>query len=102
LPINPNGKRQVVVVMRERDGRNLTQVFKSKQQSTTFIRLRDTERTDPMAEGTNSWNSLDATIPIKRINQEAYGEDGTCTNDAENCFSQLGLAELDHHHLISG
>src|SRR5271170_822349 len=40
LVVNQNGKRRVVVVIRERDGRSLTQVFKNELLSTTFIRSR--------------------------------------------------------------
>src|SRR5580700_7520427 len=38
LAVNQNGKRQVVVVIRERDGRSLTQVFKNEISSAAFIR----------------------------------------------------------------
>jgi transposase-like protein len=103
LAVNQNGKRKVVVVIRERDGRTLTQVFKSELQSTTFIRSRVAKGTELMADEANSWNNLEASFPIKRINhQEAYSEDGACTNDAENFFSRMRRAELGHFHHIAG
>jgi transposase-like protein len=103
LAVNQNGKRQVVVAIRERDGRSLTQVFKSELQSTTFIRTRVNKGTELMADEANSWNDLAASFPIKRINhQEAYSEAGACTNGAENLFSRLRRAEIGHHHHISG
>ena len=56
-----------------------------------------------MADEANSWNSLAASFPIKRINhQEAYSEDGACTNGAENFFSRIRRAELGHFHHIAG
>ena len=103
LAVNQNGKRQVVVVIRERNGRSLTQVFKNELLSTTFIRSRVAKGTEIMADEANSWNDLAANFPIKRINhQEAYSEDGACTNGAENLFSRLRRAEIGHHHHISG
>jgi hypothetical protein len=103
LAVNQNGKRQVVVVIRERDGRSLTQVFKNELLSTTFIRSRVNKGTELMADEANSWNDLAASFPIKRINhQEAYSEAGTCTNGAENLFSRLRRAEIGHHHHIIG
>jgi hypothetical protein len=56
-----------------------------------------------MEDEANSWNSLHAAFPMKRINhQEAYSEAGACTNDAEGLFSRLRRAEIGHHHHISG
>ena len=34
--------------------------------------------------------------------QEAYSEDGACTNWAEEFFSRLRRAEIGHHHHIAG
>src|SRR5271168_3398878 len=103
LAINQNGKRQVVIAIRERSGRSLTQVFKSEISSLAFIRARVAKGTELMADEANSWNDLAASFPIKRINhQEAYSEAGACTNGAENLFSRLRRAEIGHHHHISG
>ena len=56
-----------------------------------------------MADEANSWNSLGESFPIKRINhQEAYSEDGACTNGEEGLFSRLPRAELGHFHHIAG
>ena len=39
----------------------------------------------------------------KRINhQEAYSDDGPCTNDTESFFSRARRAEIGIHHHISG
>ena len=103
LAVNQTGKRQVVVAIRERDGRSITQVFKNEAASTSFIRSRVDRATELMADEANSWNDLAATYPMKRINhQEAYSVDGACTNGAENLFSRMRRAEIGHHHHISG
>ena len=102
LAINQNGKRRVVVVIRERDGRTLTQVFKSELASTTFIRSRVAHGTELMADESNAWNGLHASFAMKRINHEfAYSDAGACTNGAEEFFSRLRRAEIGHHHHIA-
>jgi len=45
LAENQSGKRQVVVVMRERDGRTLPQVFSAEEAAVSAIRLRITKGT---------------------------------------------------------
>jgi len=103
LAIHQNGKRKVVVAVREREGRAITQVFKTEAASTRFICSRVERGTELMADEANSWNDLGAKFSLKRINhQEAYSEDGACTNGAENRFSRLRRAEIGHHHDISG
>ena len=40
---------------------------------------------------------------MKRINhEEAYSENGACTNWAEEFFSRMRRAEIGHHHHIAG
>jgi transposase-like protein len=103
LSVNQTGKRKVVVAVREREGRTITNVFKTEGASTRFICSRVESGTELMADEANSWNDLGAKYPMKRINhQEAYSEDGACTNGAENLFSRLRRSEIGHHHHISG
>ena len=103
LAINQNGKRRVVVAIRERDGRTVTQVFKTEAASVSFIKSRVAKGTELMTDEASSWNDLDGAYTVKRINhQEAYSEDGACSNGAENLFSRLRRAEIGHHHHISG
>jgi transposase-like protein len=103
LAKNQNGKRKVVVVIRERDGRTLTHAFASEAASTDFIKARVAKGTELMADEAGSWNALHAAFPMKRINhQEAYSLDGACTNWAEEYFSRLRRAEIGQHHRISG
>ena len=103
LAINQNSKRRVVVAIRERDGGTITQVFKTEGVSVSFIKSRVAKGTELMTNEAASWNDLDRAFVVKRINhQEAYSEDRTCSNGAENLFSRLRRAEIGHHHHISG
>jgi hypothetical protein len=100
---NQNGKRKVVVVIRERDGRTLSQVFPSEAASTSFIKGRVAQGTELMADEAGSWNALHTTFAMKRIDHsKAYSDDGACTNGAEEFFSRLRRAEIGHHHHIAG
>src|SRR3984957_18461227 len=56
LAKNQNGKRQVVVVVRERDGRTVPAVFKTEAASLNFIMNRVAADTSIMADEANSWN----------------------------------------------
>jgi hypothetical protein len=103
LAINQNGKRKVVVVIRERDGRTLTQTFPNEGASVSFIKSRVAKGTELMADEAGSWNDLNASFAMKRIDHSfAYSAEGACTNGAEEFFSRLRRAEIGHHHHIAG
>jgi hypothetical protein len=103
LAVNQNGKRRAVVVIRERDGRTLTQVFKTEAASTSFIKSRIAKGTEVTADESGAWNELHASFEMKRINHDfAYSHDGACTNGAEEFFSRLRRMEIGHHHKIAG
>jgi transposase-like protein len=100
---NQNDKRKAVVVVRERDGRTLTQVFKSEAASVSFIKSRVAKGTEIVADAGGAWNVLHASYQMKRIDHEyAYSDDGACTNGAEEFFSRLRRAEIGHHHHLAG
>ena len=100
---NQTGKRQCVVVVRERDGHTLPAAFKSEVDAMAFIRNRVAEGTEIMADDATSWNALHARYTVKRINHQlAYSMDGACTNGAEPFFSRMRRAEQGHHHHIAG
>ncbi len=103
LSANQNGKRRVVLAIRERNGRTVTQVFESEAAAAGFIKARVDRGTILHADESSAWNPLHATFETKRINhQEAYSLDDACTNQAESFFSRLRRAEIGHHHHISG
>ncbi len=100
---NQNGKRQCVVIIRERDGKTLPAVFRSEGEAMSFIRTRVAPGTELMADESQAWNDLHGRYSMKRINhQEAYSLAGACTNGAEEFFSRMRRAEIGHHHHIAG
>jgi hypothetical protein len=100
---NQNGKRQCVVIIRERDGKTLPAVFRSEGEAMSFIRTRVAPGTELMADESQAWNDLHGRYSMKRINhQEAYSMAGACTNGAEEFFSRMRRAEIGHHHHIAG
>lgn len=103
LAMNQTGKRQVVVVMRERGGRTLPFVFRSEDQAVPTIRERVLSGTTIYADEAPSWDALHARFDVKRINHSiAFSDDGACTNQAESYFARLRRAEWGQHHHISG
>jgi len=103
LKANQSGKRRVVVVMREREGRTLPFVFKSEDQSVPTIRAHVESGTTVYADEASSWDELHASYETRRINHSvAFMDDGACTNQAESYFARLRRAEIGQHHQISG
>jgi transposase-like protein len=101
-----SGKRKVVVVIRERDGRTLPGVFHSEVEALTFIRRQVPRGTELYADEAGAWNTLHARYTLHRINhEEAYslgGEYEINTNAAESFFSRMRRGEFGHHHHIAG
>ena len=103
LASNQNGKRKVVVIIRERNGNSVPAVFASEGKALSFIAARIAPGTVVNADEAGSWDALHGKFEMKRINhQEAYSADGACTNMAEEYFSRLRRAEVGHHHHIAG
>jgi transposase-like protein len=100
---NQTGKRQSVVIVRERNGNSIPAVFKSEGAALAWIKSRVEIGTVVNADEASGWNDLASKFEMKRINhQEAYSLDGACTNQAESYFSRLRRAEMGHHHHVSG
>jgi transposase-like protein len=104
LAKNQNGKRRVVVVVRERGGRTLPAVFKTEAAATSWIRSRVRKDSTLMADEAPSWNDLHARYEVSRIDHsQLYSTGtGTYTNGAESFFSRMRRAEIGHHHHIAG
>lgn len=103
LAINQTGKRQAVVIIRERDGKSLPAVFKSEGAALSWIKSRIKPGTLVNADEGPAWNELHSRFEMRRINHEqAYSADGACTNNAEEYFSRMRRAEIGHHHHIAG
>jgi transposase-like protein len=85
--MNQNGKRNAVIVIRERNGNTLPAVFRTEGQALKFIQSR-------IAKGT--------VVNADESGEEAYSLDGACTNWAEEFFSRMRRGEIGHHHHIAG
>jgi transposase-like protein len=97
------GKRQVVVVMRERKGRTLPFVFRKESDAVPTIRNHISGGSIVHADEARGWDSLHAYYDMRRINHSIeFSKDGTNTNQAESYFSRLRRAEIGTHHRISG
>lgn len=109
LSENQTGKRQCVVVIRERameglmTGRTMARAFASEDAALDYIKDRVDRSTTVHADESTAWNPLHARFDTKRINHSVeYQTDECNTNQAESYFSRLRRAELGHHHHISG
>jgi transposase-like protein len=103
LAVNQNGKRRVVVVMRERGGRTLPFVVKTEAAGVSVIARMVKAGSEIHADEALHWDRLHAKFLTKRINhQESYSDGEACTNMAESFFSRLRRAEIGIHHHISG
>ncbi len=103
LVINQTGKRRVVVVMRERNGKTLPFVFRSEDASISTIHARVEHGSTVYADEAACWDALHARFAAKRVNHSVcFRDEDACTNQAESYFSRLRRAEVDTHHHISG
>lgn len=101
--VNQNGKRRVVVAMRERNGRTLPFVFKAEGDAIETIAERVAPDATVHADEAAHWDKLHAIFLTKRINhQHAYSDGEACTNAAESFFSRIRRAEAGHFHHLSG
>jgi transposase-like protein len=101
LKEHQTGKRKCVVVMRERNGRTATQVFKSEDEAIPAITATVQPGSTIHADEASAWDVLHAHYAAKRVNHSlAYSMDGACTNQAESYFSRLRRAEIGVHHHI--
>src|SRR5258705_13557536 len=83
LWVNQSGKRQCVVIVRERNGNSVPAVFRTEGQALSWIKSRIQPGTVVQADEAASWDALNTRFEMKSINhQEAYSDDGACTNMA--------------------
>lgn len=103
LVANQNGKREVVIAMREREGKILTFVSKTEAASVARIADRVMVGSTIYADEASHWDALHAKFDAKRINHsEAYSTAEACTNNVESFFSRLRRSEIGTHHHIAG
>jgi hypothetical protein len=98
---NQNGKRQVVVVVRERGGSIVPAVFPTEGALASWIVSSIAKGTKIVAGEAGSWNTLEAGYEVDRIYHfKVYSLDGIYSNGAASFFSRMRRAEMGHHHHI--
>jgi transposase-like protein len=103
LLANQSGKRQSVIVARERNGKTITFVAKSEAAAVPALHERIAAGSTVYADEASHWDALHASYETRRINHsEAYSSAEGCTNQAESFFSRLRRAEIGTHHHIAG
>jgi transposase-like protein len=103
LKANLTGKRQCVVIMRERNGRSLPFAVRSEDESIPFVRDHVGTVATIYADEGSAWDALHAGWDTKRVNHSvSFMDEGVCTNQAESYFSRLRRAEVGTHHHIAG
>ncbi|GGC23839.1 hypothetical protein GCM10011371_09390 [Novosphingobium marinum] len=103
LAMNQTGKRQCVVVMRERGGSALPFVVRHEGDAVPYVRDHVGTLATLHADEASSWDVLHAGWQTWRINHSvAFSDEGACTNQAESYFSRLRRMEVGTHHHIAG
>ena len=103
LKSNKSGKRQCVVIMRERGGKSLPYICRTEDQGAPFIRERVEAGSVIYADEGTGWDEFHAYYDTKRVNHSvAFMDEGVCTNQAESFFSRLRRMEIGTHHHIAG
>lgn len=100
---NRTGKRQCVVIMRERGGRSLPFIVRHEGDAVPIVRdVVGNLATIHADEGTG-WDDLHAGWDTHRVNHSVrFMDKGVCTNQAESYFSRLRRMEVGTHHHIAG
>lgn len=100
---NRTGKRQCVVIMRERGGKSLPFVVRSEGDAVPFVRDHVATLATIHADEGAGWDALHAGWDTHRVNHSVQFMDrGVCTNQAESYFSRLRRMEVGTHHHIAG
>ena len=100
---NRSGKRRVVVVLRQRQGRTITRTFLREAQGLGFARERIVPGSTIAADEGAHWDLFEPDFNMQRINHsQAYSRDGVHTNLAESYFSRLRRMIGGQHLRVEG
>ena len=103
LRANLSGKRQSVIIMRERNGRSLAFMAKNEAAGVAIVAAHVITDATVHADEASHWDALHSRYDARRINHSAcYSDGNACTNMAESYFSRLRRAEIGTHHSIAG
>jgi hypothetical protein len=102
LAHNQTGKRRVVVIARERQGRTKVTVTRTEADGVAFVSKVVRPGSELHADEASHWDALHAHFETKRINHSlAYSLDGACTNQAESFLARLRRMIDGQHHGVS-
>ncbi|NUB42966.1 IS1595 family transposase [Fertoebacter nigrum] len=97
-----NGRRRVVVVMRERLGRTLPVVAMAEADGVALVNENVSRMATLSADEASHWDMLHAGWSVDRVNHsEVYSDHGKHTNWAESYFSRLRRMVVGQHHHVS-
>lgn len=103
MKINQSGKRECVVIMRERNGKSLSFIVPNEGDALPHVIDRVNRMGTIYADEGTGWDDLHGGWQTHRVNHSiAYMDDGVCTNQAESFFSRLRRMETGTHHHIAG
>jgi transposase-like protein len=103
LAFNRSGKRQCVVVMRERNGRSLPFIVANEGDAVPYVRDHVANLAILHADEGSGWDALHAGWMTERVNHSVqFFDKGACTNQAESYFSRLRRMEVGTHHHVAG
>lgn len=103
LKLNRSGKRQCVVIMRERNGKSLPFIVRHEGDAVPYVRDHVGTLATIHADEASGWDDLHAGWDTKRVNHSvSFYDEGACTNQAESYFSRLRRMEVGTHHHIAG
>ena len=90
LACNQSGKREVVIVARERNGKTITFVSKTEDASVPMLQDRIETGSTVYADEASHWDAMHARYETKRINHSlAYSSAEGCTNHGGVVFLSL-------------
>ena len=101
LKAHQNGRRRVVITMRERYGRTLPIVTMTEGEGVALA-VENVSRTSTMsADEASHWDALHDGWMVERVNHsEIYSDHGKHTNMVESFFSRLrNMVSGQHHHV---
>lgn len=102
LKENQTGKRRVVIVMREREGRTLPFVTKAEGEGVALANENVDRMSTMSADEASHWDELHMGYHVDRVNHsEIYSDHGKHTNMAESFFSRLRRMVSGQHHHVS-
>ena len=97
-----NGRRRVVVVMRERLGRTLPIVTMAEADGVALVNENVDRMATLSADEASHWDMLHAGWSVDRVNHSVvYSDHGKHTNWAESYFSRLRRMVVGQHHHVS-